>query len=84
MPTEVPVEEGDIFGWEIDLTKATTSTRSYNISLKILDDDEPHPVPCSCGSAKCEIIAHLINKSVNDNDVDEIDRLDDSAARDVG
>ncbi len=68
-PNSVQVEEGDIIGWDFKMEKESLepSSRSYKLHLEMLDDDEEHPVPCDCGSVKCEIVRHYLstNKSAD-------------------
>ncbi|CAG7734241.1 unnamed protein product [Allacma fusca] len=68
LPTEGKLEEGDILGWELNLEKDKDS-RAYRIEFNVLDDDEPHGIPCSCGSAKCEIIKHFLNNPNRDSEI---------------
>ena len=63
LPTSVPVEEGDIVGWQLRLDQSAHNHRHYQIQLDLLDPDvEEHPVPCDCGQVKCVIIAAYLAK----------------------
>ena len=63
LPTSVPVEEGDIVGWQLRLDQGSRNHRHYQIQLDLLDPDvEEHPVPCACGQVKCVIIAAYLAK----------------------
>jgi hypothetical protein len=56
-------EAGDIMGWEFIMEKSddTSSSRAYRLQLRLLEEDEEHPVPCLCGSVKCELVRHFIS-----------------------
>ena len=56
LPTEISLESGDIFGFNIKLSQSATNHRHYNIQVEVLSDDEDHPMPCSCGLARCKLI----------------------------
>ncbi len=63
LPSSIPVEEGDLIGWELTLKRGVEHRRRYQIELKLLDPEEDeHPVPCSCGQARCAIIAAFMAK----------------------
>ena len=50
-------------GWELLLEKSSLEgeSRSYRIDFQYLDANEEHPVPCQCGSVKCELVRHFMN-----------------------
>lgn len=60
-------------GWELILEKSSleSNSRSYRIQLQCLDANEEHPVPCGCGSVKCELICHFINTHPPKNSAEE-------------
>ena len=63
LPSPIAVEEGDVIGWELNLVQSVQNRRHYVIELNLLDPDtEEHPVPCTCGQAKCVIIAAYLDK----------------------
>lgn len=63
LPSSVPVEEGDLVGWELTLNRSPEHRRRYLIELKLLDPEEDeHPVPCACGQARCVVIAAFMAK----------------------
>ena len=58
LPSSIQVEEGDLIGWDLKLTQSASNHRHYVIELALLDpENDEHPVPCTCGSARCAIIA---------------------------
>jgi hypothetical protein len=61
-PEQTTFEAGDIMGWELIMEKSSLEigSRSYRIHLQCLDANEEHPVPCLCGSVKCELIRHFM------------------------
>lgn len=60
------LEEDEIIGWELRLKKAENS-RQYAIQVEALDPStSEHPVPCHCQSAKCALIAALLEKEEQD------------------
>ena len=56
LPTEISLESGDVIGFNIKLSQSATNHRHYNIQVEVLSDDEDHPLPCSCGLARCKLI----------------------------
>jgi len=63
LPTPGTVEEGDVIGWDLKLVQSSINRRQYVIELELLDPEtDEHPVPCSCGSARCAIIAAYLAK----------------------
>lgn len=69
LPNKVEFEEGDITGWEMTFQKALDKdSRSYTIQCQFLDANEEHPVPCSCGMVKCEIINHYMREGPGKSD----------------
>ena len=74
------VEEDEIVGWQISLTRTTQQeeeknllARHYAIQVEVLDPaQEEHPVPCGCKSAKCTLICALLAQD-DDNDIDIIE-----------
>lgn len=56
LPTEINLESGDVIGFNIQLSQSATNHRHYNIQVEVLSDDEDHPLPCSCGLARCKLI----------------------------
>ncbi|CAB3370605.1 Hypothetical predicted protein [Cloeon dipterum] len=71
-PEDREVEEGDIVAFELFLGRSNPESRSYVIQLSELDAaTEEHPVPCECGSAKCDVVrAFLENCDDNNEDQD--------------
>ncbi|XP_035706093.1 protein arginine N-methyltransferase 6 isoform X2 [Folsomia candida] len=59
LPEQTSFEAGDITGWDLHLEKSDHG-RSYKIQLECLDANEEHPVPCLCGSVKCELVRHFM------------------------
>ena len=75
LPSSIQVEEGDLIGWELTLNRSHEHRRRYQIELNLLDPEEDeHPVPCSCGQARCVVIAAFMAKAdeepLPDDDVD--------------
>lgn len=75
LPSSIQVEEGDLIGWELTLKRSMEHRRRYQIELNLLDPEEDeHPVPCSCGQARCVVIAAFMAKAdeepLPDDDVD--------------
>lgn len=71
LPTQMDVEEGDAVMFNVKLKRNNSKSRSYNISLDILDpEQETHPTPCSCKYTKCKIIKTFLSVTENDNDED--------------
>lgn len=64
LPSSIQVEEGDLIGWELTLNRSPEHRRRYQIELNLLDPEEDeHPVPCSCGQARCVVIAAFMAKA---------------------
>lgn len=64
LPSSIQVEEGDLIGWQLTLKRSLEHRRRYLIELNLLDPDEDeHPVPCSCGMARCVVIAAFMAKA---------------------
>lgn len=75
LPEPIELEDGDIIGWEFSMEKenAPDNKRAYNLNLELLlDENAEHPVPCECGSAKCEIVKHFLNNQQENENCDEI------------
>lgn len=62
-PSAISVEDGDLIGWQLQLSQSSENRRHYVIELSLLDPEvEEHPVPCSCGQTKCVIISAYLAK----------------------
>lgn len=46
-------------GWKFTMSREHMS-RNYSLNLELLGNDDEHPIPCDCGSVKCEIVKHYI------------------------
>ena len=79
---EEAIEVDEIIGWEILLRKVEgdKNDRQYAIQVEVLDPaTTTHPIPCECQSAKCTLIAKLMeeeeialkNSITYDEEVDE-------------
>ena len=67
------VEQDEIIGWQLSLMR-TVDARHYGIQVEILDPAEvEHPLPCECKSAKCTLIAKLLE---DNEDFDELDTIE--------
>jgi len=69
-PEATNYEEGDIMGWDFIMKKPTevdktSNNRSYVIEIVSVDPEEDHPVPCLCGTVKCELIRHFMSENQN-------------------
>ncbi|XP_059478695.1 protein arginine N-methyltransferase 6 [Neocloeon triangulifer] len=63
-PEDREVEEGDILGFELFLGRSSPVSRSYIMQLTELDPaTDEHPVPCECGSAKCDIVRAFLEQN---------------------
>lgn len=72
LPDKVEFEEGDITGWDITFEKSSEKdSRSYTIEYQCLDPEDEHPVPCDCGTVKCEIIKQFLGQSQEREAVDD-------------
>jgi predicted RNA methylase len=68
-PEDQIVEEGDVLAFEIEFERSDTTNRQYNIHVRELDAaEDEHPVPCACGSPRCNIISAFISKCPDDDD----------------
>ena len=72
------VEDGDIIGWEFKMEKESleANSRSYKIHLEMLDADDEHPIPCLCGTSKCEIIRFYLNEKEQKEAAEDEDGVD--------
>ncbi|XP_018019389.1 protein arginine N-methyltransferase 1-like isoform X3 [Hyalella azteca] len=61
----IEVEEDEVIGWRLEFEQSESNARHYTITLQMLDPEEDeHPEPCSCGMARCLIIAKLIENEM--------------------
>ena len=73
LPTKITLEAGDVIGFGIKLSQSATNHRHYNIHVEVLSDDDDHPVPCSCGLAKCKLIKAFMQEQDELNNDEVID-----------
>ncbi|KAF2366962.1 S-adenosyl-L-methionine-dependent methyltransferase [Trinorchestia longiramus] len=70
----IEVEKDEIIGWSLEFEQSSSNVRHYTITLQMLDPEEDeHPEPCSCGLARCLIIAKLIEKELQGNIDDNLE-----------
>ncbi|XP_037081636.1 protein arginine N-methyltransferase 6-like [Pollicipes pollicipes] len=62
LPTDYPLQADEVVGFELTLCRAPDQPRRYSLALAMLDDDEPHPVPCSCAVGRCRLIKALMDQ----------------------
>ena len=73
LPATVSVKNSETIYCKISLRQETSNKRHYNISLEMLEDfessgsdleedEEDHPVPCNCGSGRCNLILAIMEK----------------------
>jgi len=71
---QADVEEDEILGWKLDLQQSEDNRRQYTISLSLLDPEtEPHPAPCRCHMARCELVAALMEKE--DREMEDLEEI---------
>ncbi|XP_076058408.1 arginine methyltransferase 8 isoform X2 [Oratosquilla oratoria] len=57
------LEEGDIIGWKLSITKNADNPRHINMMVEMLDPEtEEHPIPCGCPMARCLVIKTMIER----------------------
>jgi predicted RNA methylase len=72
LPTEISLKAGDVIGFNIKLSQSVSNHRHYNIEVKVLSDDEEHPVPCNCGLARCKLIKAFMQEHNEFDDNEEV------------
>ncbi|OWF53846.1 protein arginine N-methyltransferase 1-like [Mizuhopecten yessoensis] len=77
LPSAFSVQEGETITCKLELSQDQKNKRQYNISLEMVDKDEEseddfdtgddeessnHPVPCTCGASRCQLITAIMDK----------------------
>lgn len=76
LPSAFSVQEGETIACKLELSQDKRNKRLYNISLEMVDKDDEsdddfedeeedgpdHPIPCTCGSSKCQLITAIVSR----------------------
>lgn len=73
LPEQHQVEQGEPIAFQLDMNRAHSKSRRYNLQLTMLDPEtEEHPLPCTCHMTKCILTKAYMEQHAEQAKIDRI------------